>query len=102
MPYQALSLIEFAAKYSSVDSCLTALVERRWPDGWKCLSCGGVRHYRLHARRALQCANRSCRKQVSITSGSVFEQLKIPMTKVFMAMYRTLKASPNKHFPYWT
>ena len=87
MPYQALSLHEFASKYASVDACLSALMDRRWPDGWKCLSCGGVRHYRLHSRRALQCANRSCRKQISVTSGSVFEQMKIPMPKIFLAIY---------------
>jgi len=87
MPYQALSLPEFASKYATVDACLTSLVERRWPDGWKCLSCGGVQCYRLHSRRALQCANRGCRKQVSITAGSVFEQLKIPMPKIFFAIY---------------
>lgn len=87
MPYQPITLHEFATKYSTVDACLSALIERRWPDGWKCLSCGGVRHYRLRSRRALQCANRDCRKQVSITSGSVFEQMKIPMPKIFLGLY---------------
>jgi len=39
MPYQALSLLEFASKYASVDSCVSALIDRRWPnDGSACLA----------------------------------------------------------------
>jgi transposase-like protein len=35
----------------------------------------------------LQCANPDCRAQVSVTRGTIFEQLKTPLPKVFLAIY---------------
>lgn len=87
MPYQSLTLPDFAAKFATVDSCLEAIVQRRWPDGWKCSHCGGVRYHRLRTRRALQCATRSCRRQTSITARTIFEQAKLTLPKIFLAIY---------------
>ena len=87
MSYQSLTLPEFASRFATHESCLEAIIQRRWPAGWKCSHCGGGRHHRLRTRRALQCANRSCRRQSSITAGTVFEQAKLPLPKVFLAVY---------------
>lgn len=87
MPYQAMSLSEFAHRFSTQEACVTAIIERRWPDGWRCPKCGGGRGCRLQGRRAIQCLDRSCRAQSSVTRGTVFEQLKIPLPKVFLAIY---------------
>lgn len=87
MAYQALSMTEFVARFSTQDACLSAIIARRWPAGWVCPKCGSSRCWRLHSRRVLQCSNRSCRAQISITRGTVFEQLKIPLPKVFLAIY---------------
>jgi len=35
----------------------------------------------------LQCANRACRRQSSITAGTVFAQAKLPLPKIFLAIY---------------
>ena len=87
MSYQAMSLFEFAHRFSTHTACVDAIIARRWPSGWKCPNCDGMAHYRLRTRRALQCARRSCRAQVSVTRGTVFGQLKIPLPKVFLAIY---------------
>ena len=87
MPYQAMSLPEFAAAYSTQEACVSAIIERRWPQGWSCRKCGGTRYCRLLTRRAVQCSNRKCRAQSSVTQGTIFEQLKIPLPKVFLAIY---------------
>ena len=87
MPYQSLTLPDFASRFATPAACLEAIIQRRWPAGWKCSHCGGGRHHRLRTRRALQCANRSCRRQSSITAGTVFEQAKLPLPKVFLAVY---------------
>lgn len=87
MPYQALTLPEFAAKFATTDACLEAIIARRWPQGWKCLKCGGQERHRLRTRRVLQCANRTCRRQSSITSGTIFEHAKLPLPKMFLAIY---------------
>ena len=87
MPYQALSLPEFVSAYSTPEACVSAIIARRWPKGWSCRKCGGTKCCRLHTRRAVQCSNRKCRAQSSVTRGTVFEQLKIPLPKAFLAIY---------------
>ncbi len=76
MPYQSLTLHEFASRFATQEACFQAIIQRRWPSGWKCSHCGGARHHRLRTRRALQCANRSCRRQMSITAGTIFERMR--------------------------
>lgn len=87
MPYQAMSLSDFAIRFSTQEACVTAIIERRWSSGWRCPKCGCSRGVRLHTRRAIQCSHRACRAQTSVTRGTVFEQLKIPLPKVFLAIY---------------
>lgn len=87
MSYQAMSLPEFAAAFSTQEACVSAIIERRWPQGWSCRKCGGIRYCRLRTRRAVQCLDRTCRAQSSVTKGTIFEQLKIPLPKVFLAIY---------------
>ena len=75
MPYQSLTLPEFASRFATPEACLEAIIQRRWPAGWKCSHCGGGRHHRLRTRRALPCASRSCRRQSSITAGTVWKDV---------------------------
>ena len=67
----------------------------RWPDGPICPHCvvvGG--HYRVNARKGSRrpvmpgvwkC--RDCRKQFTVTVGTVFQGSKIPLTKWVTAIY---------------
>jgi transposase-like protein len=87
MPYQSMSLSDFASRYATQAACVTAIIERRWPQGWTCRKCGGNRGCRLHSRRVIQCLDRECRAQSSVTRGTVFEQMKIPLPKIFLAIY---------------
>src|SRR5262249_38732326 len=62
----------------------------RWPNGRVCPHCGVVGdHYRLegeaHRPGLLKC--KDCRKQFSVTVGTVFERSKIPLSKWLMAAY---------------
>jgi hypothetical protein len=41
----------------------------------------------MNTRRSIQCLERGCRRQCSITAGTIFEQLKLPLPKVFLAVY---------------
>jgi transposase-like protein len=69
----------------------------RWPDGPVCPHCGSQNdHYRLqgeaHRKGLLKCQD--CRKQFSVTVGTVFERSKIPLSKWLAAAY--LMASSKK------
>ena len=62
----------------------------RWPDGPICPHCGVLgAHYRMNgaSRRPGLLKCKDCRKQFSVTVGTVFERSKIPLTKWLMATY---------------
>jgi hypothetical protein len=86
MSYGSLTLPEFAAHFATTVACLDTIVQRRWPQGWKCPHCEGQSHHRLCTRRVLPCANQNGRRQSSITVGTIFEHAKLPLPKVFLAI----------------
>lgn len=82
-----LSLAEYYRRYGSDAQCASVLQDIRWPGGFICPDCGnrdavsferGRRHY-------WQCCH--CRKQTSLTSGTLFDASKLPLTVWFLAMY---------------
>jgi hypothetical protein len=85
MQYESLNLLEFQKRYDSEEACLEALFAMRWPRGFICKHCGHNDGYRLSARRTVQCA--SCRRQSSITSGTLFNRTKIPLRKWFWLIF---------------
>lgn len=62
----------------------------RWPNGPVCPHCGAIDgHYQLRgkAHRPGLWKCKDCRKQFSVTVGTVFERSKIPLSKWLMAAY---------------
>jgi transposase-like protein len=61
----------------------------RWPNGPVCPHCGEAekRHYKLpnKTRRLWKCA--ACRKQFTVTVGTIFESSHIPLNKWLLAFY---------------
>jgi transposase-like protein len=61
----------------------------RWPDGPVCPHCGESerKHYKLPSktRRLWKCA--ACRKQFTVTIGTIFERSHIPLNKWLLAFY---------------
>lgn len=85
MAYVDLSLPRFIRRFSDEESCLQAIYNARWPRGFVCPKCNHNGGYRLTGRRSIQCA--SCRRQTSITSGTIFHGSKILLTDWFLAIY---------------
>jgi transposase-like protein len=61
----------------------------RWPDGPVCPHCGESerKHYKLKSdtRRLWKCAK--CRKQFTVTVGTIFQRSHIPLNKWLLAFY---------------
>jgi len=57
----------------------------RWPKGFQCPACGGMKAYPIASRHLYQCTH--CRHQVSITADTLFHATKIPLVKWFWAIY---------------
>lgn len=80
------SLIEFQKRFSDEADCAAYLREARWPDGFVCPACGGVRGWGLATKAwTHECA--ACHKQTSVTAGTVMHGSKLPMTVWFWAAY---------------
>jgi transposase-like protein len=63
-------------------SALDILAALRWPNGVECPHCGSRRYY-SHDRRAIfGCAEPSCRKQFSPTTGTDFHHRKLSPEKL--------------------
>jgi ribosomal protein L37AE/L43A len=82
-----MSLREFQARFGTDEQCRQALLEARWPYGFRCPSCDGAEHSRFerHGRPYWQCS--ACRAQTSLTAGTIFEASKLPLTVWFLGMY---------------
>lgn len=85
---------EIASKYSNEESARELLEAMRWPNGPVCPHCGSVKTYKLTAKPGAKtpvrpgvykCAD--CRKQFSVTVGTIFEDTHIPLHKWLMAIY---------------
>lgn len=82
---KSVSLPDFVALYGTEEHCFNAFFQWRWPDGFVCPKCGGKKSCQLSVRQLQQC-NR-CHHQTSLTSGTIFESTKLPLTKWFLGMY---------------
>ena len=81
---KGMSLAEFLARYGTEAQCAQALHAWRWPEGFVCPGCGYPGHCRL-GRGLLQCHR--CRRQTSLTSGTLLAGTKLPLTIGLLAIY---------------
>ena len=80
-----LSLYDFLDCFPSEYDCFQYLVEKRWPDGFRCPKCGNTSAYFIEKHRRFQCT--ACRRQTSVTAGTVFHRLRHPLLTLFWAVY---------------
>ena len=83
---RGLSEVEFWERFGTEEACREALFGMRWREGLTCPACGGRSFCQLRARKVFQC-NR-CKKQVSPTAGTVFQDTKLPLVTWFAAVYQ--------------
>src|SRR5215470_7803370 len=89
-----MRMIDVTRRFTTDDKCLDYIEKMRWPDGeLGCVHCGEVGHVSKIVRqtksknqrtRIFQCL--ACGKQFSATSGTIFNDTHLPLTKWFMAI----------------
>lgn len=84
---KGISLNQFLNDYGTEDQCETVLENNRWPNGFSCPACSGTNHFRYRRGGTLVFQCRDCRKQVTLTEGTIFHSSKLPLTIWFQAMY---------------
>jgi transposase-like protein len=82
---KGLSEAEFEQQYGTEAACREALFRWRWPEGFECPICGERRHSAIRLRQLFQCS--ACRRQTSLTAGTIFAATKVPLQTWFRAIY---------------
>lgn len=82
---EGLSIPKFLKQYGTEQQCSNALFQWRWPEGFLCPECGHRGYCVIAARKVYQCHH--CHHQTSLTSGTIFEYTKLPLTVWFLGMY---------------
>ncbi len=82
---KGLSEAGFVGLYGTEELCREALAHWRWPRGFACPKCSGRAHCIVGPRLLYQC--NGCRRQTSLTAGTIFASTKVPLMTWFRAMY---------------
>src|SRR5258705_1211840 len=91
---ESLDLDVLSPHFHSAEAAVEYLERLRWADGRACPHCSVVdsaerEHYRVQRkdskRKLWKCF--SCKKQFSVTVGTVFEDSHVPLNKWLLAFY---------------
>ncbi|MGI4829440.1 MAG: IS1595 family transposase [Janthinobacterium lividum] len=96
-----MNLIDVTRELGTEDDCLAFLEAQRWPDGViRCTTCGCSQVSKItrtnktkegkesknKRTRIYQCLEKTCKQQFSATSGTIYNDTHLPLTKWFMAI----------------
>ncbi len=100
-----MNLIDVTRQFKTDDDCLAYMELMRWPGGIRCPVCSCERISKITRRtgivtrgktkgeerrnqrtRIYQCLEETCKQQFSATSGTIFNDSHLPLTKWFMAL----------------
>jgi hypothetical protein len=81
-----LSRAQFEARFPDNAACADYLAHRRWPNGFVCPCCGGTKGWLLKTKAfTWECA--ACRRQTSVTAGTVMHGSHLPLKTWFTAIH---------------
>jgi transposase-like protein len=89
-----MNLIDVNRTYKNDAECLAYLESRRWPNGVRCVTCGGEKISKIARLTAsknkrgqyYQCLEPTCKQQFSATSGTIFHDSHLPLLTWFSAV----------------
>ena len=80
-------LLEFESRFATEEACRDYLFALRWPDGFRCPSCGHERAWPVR-KVWFECAR--CGRQTSVTAGTIFQDTRKPLRLWFRAMWHVV------------
>ena len=85
---EGFSLSDFIQAFGTEEKCYAALEAARWPNGFCCPHCGVAESFGvIHDGRRKRYQCKSCRHQITVTAGTIFDSTKLPLAKWFQAIY---------------
>src|SRR5437899_6307083 len=80
-----MNLPKLIAEFGSDGKCRAQLTSLRWPKGVTCPRCQSKSISTIAERDQYDC--NACRYQFSVTSGTIFHDTHLPLSKWFLAIY---------------
>jgi transposase-like protein len=84
---EPIALLEAVRYFKDPDNCIRYVVERRWPNGVTCPTCGSSAVIYLKNQRRWKCGNDHARRQFTLKVGTVMEDSPIGLDKWLPAMW---------------
>ena len=85
-----MNLPKLIAEFGNDENCRKRLVELRWPNGVKCPRCQSEKVSEIAERDQYNC--NGCQYQFSVTSGTIFHDSHLSLSKWFLAIYLMTEA----------
>jgi hypothetical protein len=91
------TLPEFQKVFPDDESCEKYLEALRWPDGFTCPQCHQQGEpYRFPSRSSVVLRCRKCKKNTSLTAGTIMQQTHTPLSTWFWAAYLVTTQTPGQ------
>jgi transposase-like protein len=87
MEHYPKTILEFKKQFLDEEACREYLCQIRWPDGFICPRCN-CRKFWMTKRRQFRCSQ--CDSQVSVISGTIFQDSRIPLQLWFEAIWHVV------------
>lgn len=91
---EAMNLIELTDRFNTDEAARDYIESLRWPGGPVCPHCGSVEAYKITPRKTSKRPARpglytckACRKQFTVTVGTIFERSHVPLRKWVIAIH---------------
>lgn len=81
------NLRELTICFSDDMVCRQYLEQLIWKGNPNCPHCGQNKPYKLKDCKTYRCSNKECKKDFTVTVGTVFEGSNVPLSKWFVAIY---------------
>src|SRR5437868_556230 len=89
-----MKLIDVQKCFATDEQCLAYLERKRWPNGARCPVCGNQKVSKITRKSATknkrahlyQCLEPTCKQQFSSTTGTIFHDSHLPLSKWFTAI----------------
>lgn len=81
------NLKELLASSPSEDSCRRYMEKARWGDSPFCPHCNATKPYKLRDGKTYRCRSKKCRKDFTVTVGTIFENSKVKLIDWLTAIY---------------
>lgn len=85
-----MNLPKLISEFGNDENCRKRLVELRWPSGVKCPRCQSDKVSEIEEREQYNC--NGCQYQFSVTSGTIFHDSHLSLSKWFLAIYLMMEA----------